>query len=76
MKRRAFLTSLGALASTAIVPSVPSIPLLAAIDIETVPFKGGRFVFYADTDGIFTCDVSSAYPFMAYDKAWKLKERS
>lgn len=87
MNRRGFLTSLGALASSAVLPKAPSIPLQTFIDVETQPFKGGQFVFYADSDGIVTTDHVSAYPhslygagsiaaMLAYNKAWKLKDRS
>lgn len=70
MNRRGFFTALGALASTAVLPSVPSIPIAekVTIDIHKIMLNsmygkfGGRTVVYSSHDGVITTDISSAYP--------------
>jgi hypothetical protein len=77
MNRRGFLSSLAALASTSILPAVPSIPLT---------FYGGQ-VQYFDTaramltklqaSGIITTDIRSAYPdWRELRHQWKNKAQS
>lgn len=71
MNRRGFLTALGALATTAALPSVPSIPLSKDVVISVYKimlnsmygkmYQGGRVV-YASHDGVITTDIRSAYP--------------
>lgn len=85
MKRRGFLTALGALCTTAVLPTIPSIPIVdprivykLALNSMYGKFYGGRYeeqrVLYADTDGVFTTDICSAYPVTEYERtraAWK-----
>jgi len=71
MNRRGFLSSLGALVTTAALPKVPSIPLgplynpivlqMAMNSIYGKMYQGGR-VLYAAADGIITTDIRSSYP--------------
>lgn len=71
MNRRGFLTALSALATTAVLPAVPSIPLPVGIDIHKImlssiygKFGGGRVVYF-DTDSVVCVynDVHSSYPY-------------
>lgn len=70
MNRRGFLTSLAALATTAVLPKVPAISLashqrivmkLAMNSMYGKMYKGG-VLLYAAADGIITTDMFSAYP--------------
>jgi hypothetical protein len=59
MNRRGFLTSLGALASTSLIPNLPSIRVIdhealirkLALNYAYGNFLGGRAI-YCDTDGV------------------------
>ncbi len=83
MNRRGFLTSLGALATSAAFPKIPSIPLGGinpivlfiahnAIYGKMGPsaYSGGR-VYYSAPDGMISEDIMSAYP-----KGLKFKSES
>lgn len=75
MNRRGFLSSLAALATTAVMPDVPTIPIKRLMAPETIKvllnavygktlesiYRGGR-VLYMDTDGVIMTDIRSAYP--------------
>lgn len=74
MKRRGFLSALGALVTTAVMPTVPSIPLgslynpiVLKLAMNSMygkmgaPYTGGR-VYYSVPDGVITTDICSAYP--------------
>lgn len=73
MNRRGFLTSLAALATTAVVPKVPAIsigyvnPIFLKVAMNAMygkfgsRYTGGR-VYYSAPDGIIIQDIVSAYP--------------
>jgi hypothetical protein len=88
MNRRGFLSSLAALASTSLLPAVPSIPLIGAGSHAALikmlyhgmaygkTFHGGQ-VRYFDTDGVITTDIISAYPdWRELRNEWKIKSQS
>jgi len=77
VKRRGFLTALGALCTTAVLPSVPSIPIAdptvfikLAMNSMYGKFGGSR---YEETGArSWSYDIRSAYPFiMNARKNWK-----
>lgn len=84
MNRRGFLTSLAALATTAVLPKAPTIPVaslynplmykLAMNSMYGKMYQGGRVV-YAAFDGVITTDIRSAYP-SVYEKIKSLRTAS
>lgn len=74
MNRRGFLTSLGALATSAALPKIPSIPIahvnpiVLFIAMNSIygkigpRYTGGYYQRLTRLDGIVTTDIVSAYP--------------
>ncbi len=83
MNRRGFLTSLAALASTTLLPSLPSIPVMSSTNFVMKVmmnsmygkmYTGGR-VYYSAPDGIITQNIRSKFPCsLTGAKPWSVRD--
>ncbi len=77
MNRRGFLSALGALATTSVLPTIPTIPLGSLYDPRIIPllmntiygktfqtvYGGGRYEYYgAESAALRLMDIRSTYP--------------